>query len=121
GEKLFYDFAAKEGEIYQGKTAVEPWFFGGEWLELKPDGSYIIYNGYVTTSERDIPDWGIYSKVVEVKKERYLRAQQVSIKAFNFTVLKIPALRANLNSIFDNPIRYRFRWGGRQGPRFGLT
>lgn len=121
GEKLFYDFAAKEGEIYQGRTAVEPWFFGGERLELKPNGSYIIYNGYVTTSERDIPDWGIYSKVVEIEKERHLRAQHVSIKAFNFTVLKIPALRANLNSIFDNPIRYRFRWGGRQGPRFGLT
>ena len=121
GEKLFYDFQAKEGIIYQGKTIVEPWFFGGERLELKKNGSYIIYDGYVTTSETVIPDWGIYAKVVEVENDRTLKAEHVSFKAFNFTALKIPALRANLNFIFDHPIRYRFRWGGRQGPRFGLT
>ena len=121
GEKLFYDLSKKEGEIAWGKTAVEPWFFGGEKLELKADGSYIIYNGYVTTSENDQPDWGIYSNVVTVDKERYLKARKVYVQAFDYTVFWIPSLRANLDSIFDNPIRYRFRWGGRQGPRFGLT
>lgn len=121
GEKLFYDFQTQEGIIEYGKTAVEPWYFGGEKLELRPDGSYIIYNGYVTTSERDQPDWGIYSQLVQVEQERYLRAQEVSIKVLDYTVLWIPALRANLDFIFDNPIRYRFRWGGHQGPRFGLT
>lgn len=121
GDKLVYDFQTKEGVIYQGITAVEPWFFGGERLELKPDGSFLIYNGYITTSERDVPDWGIYSQIVEVESDRYMKAQHISFKAFDFTVLKIPALRANLNSIFDSPIRYRFRWGGRQGPRFGFT
>lgn len=121
GEKLFYNFETKEGTIYKGRTAVEPWYFGGEKLELRPDGSYIIYDGYVTTSEKDQPDWGIYSKVVHVEKERYLRAQQVHLRIFDYTVLWIPSLRANLDSVFDNPIRYRFRWGGRQGPRFGLT
>lgn len=121
GDKLFYDFQTKEGVIYNGKTAVEPWYFGGEILELKPDGSYIIYNGYVTTSEKDQPDWGIYSKLVRVEKDRYMSANQVHVRMFNFTVLWVPALRANLNSIFDSPIRYRFRWGGKQGPRFGFT
>lgn len=121
GEKLFYDFQTKEGEIYRGKTAIEPWFFGGEKLELKSDKSMVIYNGYVTTSEKDIPDWGIYSEIVEIEKEKDLKAQHVYFKAFDFTVLKIPSLKANLNFIFDNPIRYRFRWGGRQGPRIGLT
>jgi len=121
GEKLYYDFQAKEGIIYDGKTALEPWFLGGEKLELRPDGSYIIYNGYVTTSENDQPDWGIYAEVVHVEKERYLKAQQIRFKTFNYTVLWVPSLSANLDLIFDSPIRYRFRWGGRQGPRFGLT
>lgn len=121
GEKLFYDFQTQGGVIEYGKTAVEPWFFGGERLELKPDGSYIIYNGYVTTSENYEPDWGIYSNVVQVEDEKYFRAQKVQFKINHYTVLWIPSLRANLDTIFDNPIRYRFRWGGRQGPRFGLT
>jgi hypothetical protein len=121
GEKLFYDFQTKEGMIYKGKTAVEPWYFGGERLELKSDGSYIIYDGYVTTSEKDQPDWGIYAKMVHLEQDRYLKAQQVHLRILNYTVLWIPTLRANLDSVFDNPIRYRFRWGGRQGPRFGLT
>ena len=120
GEKLFYDLSKKEGVITWGKTAVEPWFFGGEKLEFRPDGSYIITNGYVTTSENDQPDWGIYSDVVTVDKERYLKARKVYVRAFDYTVFWIPSLRANLDSIFDNPIQYRFRWGARQGPRFGF-
>ena len=111
----------KEGVITWGRTSVEPWFFGGETLELRPDGSYIITNGYVTTSEKAQPDWAIYSQSVTIEKNRNMRAQQVHVEVYHFTVLWIPSLRANLDSIFDNPIRYRFRWGGRQGPRFGLT
>ncbi len=121
GEKLFYDFQAKEGVIYKGRTSVEPWYFGGEKLELRPDGSYVIYDGYVTTSEKSEPEWGIYAKRVHIEKEHYLKAQQVNVRISSYTVLWIPAFRANLDTIFDSPIRYRFRWGGRQGPRFGLT
>lgn len=121
GEKLFYDLSKREGIIFYGRTSIEPWHFGGELLELRPDGSYIIYNGYVTTSEKDIPDWGLYSKKVTVEQDHYFRGEQLSVKMLGMTVIWIPSFRANLNSIFDNPIRYRFRWGGRQGPRFGLT
>lgn len=121
GEEIFYDFDKKEGTITQGRTAVEPWFFGGERLDLRPDGSYVIYNGYVTTSERDQPDWGIFSKAVTVQADRDLNARNVHVQVHNYTVFWIPALKINLDSVFDTPIRYRFRWGGRQGPRFGLT
>lgn len=121
GEKLFYNLKTKEGVITWGKTVVEPWFFGGEKIELRADGSAIITNGYVTTSERELPEWAIYAKKATIENDRYLRAEKVTVQAFNYTILWIPSLLANLNSIFDNPIRYRFRLGGRQGPRFGLT
>lgn len=120
GEKLFYDLNTKEGVISYGRTAVEPWFFGGEKLELKPDGSYIITNGYVTTSEKDQPEWSIFSRTVIVEKDQYLKARHVHLKVAEYTVLWIPSMKVNLDSIFDNPIQYRFRWG-RQGPHFDLT
>lgn len=120
GNKLFYNFQTKEGVIEHGKTSLEPWYFGGERLELRADGSYIIYHGYLTTSEKNEPDWGIYSQTLHLQ-ENNLMAQDVRVKIFNYTVLWVPALKTNLNFIFDNPVRYRFRWGGRQGPRLGLT
>ena len=120
GKKLYYDFQKKEGVIYEARTSAEPWFLAGERFELRPDGSYIIYNGYVTTSEQEQPDWGIYSDTVTVDSD-LISAERVRLRFFDYTVLWVPSLKANLNSIFDSPIRYRFRWGGRQGPRLGIT
>lgn len=121
GQKLFYDFHKKEGVIYNARTAVEPWFLAGEEFELRPDGSYVIYNGYVTTSEKDCPDWGIYANDVTVSNENFLAAHRVKLRFFDYSILWVPSLKANLKSVFDSPIRYRFRWGGRQGPRLGIT
>lgn len=121
GKKLFYDFSKNEGMIYGGIASSGPWFFGGECLELKSDGSITIYNGYGTTSERESPEWGIYSNEVVIDKESNLRANQINIRYKNHTILMAPSFKTNLNSIFDSPLHYRFRWGGRQGPRVGIT
>lgn len=121
GDKLFYDFQKQEGVITNGKTALPPWFFGGETIEIRPDGSYVVNNGYVTTSEHDRPEWGIYSKVLSITEENNLFATQVELKLFNYPLLWVPSLRTQLDSIFDFPLRYRFRWGGRQGPRVGFN
>jgi hypothetical protein len=45
----------------------------------------------------------------------------VHLKLKDYSILWVPSLRANLDSIFDSPIRYRFRWGGKQGPRISLS
>lgn len=121
GNKLFYDFQKREGIIIDGHSSSEPWFFGGERLELRSDGSYLVYNGYITTSERDRPDWGIYSSKILLENEQFLTAEDIHMRLFNYNVLWIPNLKLNLDTIFDSPIRYRFKWGGKQGPRFGLT
>jgi len=121
GEKLFYDFQKREGVIYNGRTSAEPWFFGGEKLELRCDGSYLIYNGYFTTSENLIPEWAVYSEKISVENEKFLNAQNIHLRINRFTLLWVPHLKMNLDTIFDSPIRYRFKWGGRQGPRFGLS
>ncbi|MBA3723249.1 MAG: hypothetical protein H0W88_12725 [Parachlamydiaceae bacterium] len=121
GQKLFYDFQKKEGILYKGRTNTGPWFFGGETIELRPDYSYVIYDGYVTTSENIDPEWAIYSNQVQIFENRDLDAKRVQLRFLRYTILWIPSLKLNLDSIFDSPIRYRFRWGGSQGPRFGLT
>lgn len=121
GEKLFYDFEKQAGTITCGRTQSGPWFFGGKLIELRSDKSYVISNGYVTTSEKDQPDWAIFTRQVTVWDEQYLEAEHVQLRFFDYPILWVPSLKANLDAIFDSPIRYRFKWGGRQGPRFGLT
>lgn len=121
GEELFYDFKTKEGTISRARAEVEPWFFGGELLVLKADGSYQIYDGYITTSERDLPEWALRAGSLFIQDEKYLQANDLKLQFFNYTLRWTPNLKLNLDTIFDNPVRYRFKWGGKQGPRFGLT
>lgn len=121
GKTLVYDFQTKEGVLIEGRSMIEPWHFGGKQLELRSDGTILLYEGYMTTSERDPPIWGIRAACMEMGPDRHIKAQQVFFQAARHTLFWLPSLRMHVDSILDHPIRYRFRWGGRQGPRIGLT
>ena len=120
GDRLEYDFQEKTGMVYNGRTGKEPWFFGGERIELLPDGSYILFNGYITTSENCENDWEISAEEAYIDDDDCLRARHVKLKFFQLPVLWLPFLDANLDAIFDSPFKYRVRWGGSQGPRVGI-
>ncbi len=121
GRKLHYDFTTSQGVIEDGKMGFLPWFFGGDRIELKSDGTFHVSHGYVTTSERDPPVWGVYSSVISLDPDKNLVAKEVNFRIFNQKLFWFPTLKSNLNTIFDSPIKYRFRWGGKQGPRLGFT
>lgn len=120
GKRLEYDFSTRSGVLYDGRTAIEPWFFGGERVYLKADGSYVIYNAFVTTSENYNAEWGIYAEVAEVTEHHLLSSKNVQFRAFRIPLLWLPKFKANLNSIFDQPIRYEAR-AGSQGPRISIA
>lgn len=120
GERLEYDFHTKTGVIYQGKTMSEPWFFGGDYVELRSDGSYLIYNAFVTTSEQCPMDWYIAADRAELSCDSLLEAENIKLRILNIPVFWLPSFKMNLNSIFDSPVRYSVKWGSRQGHRFGL-
>ncbi len=120
GKRFEYDFSTKSGILYDGRTALEPWFFGGERVHLNADGSYVIYDAFVTTSENYRAEWGILADVAEVTEHHLLKAKNVQFMACRVPLLKLPFFRANLNSIFDQPIRYEAR-AGSQGPRVSIA
>lgn len=121
GERLEYDFQSKTGDIYNGRTGLHPWFFGGEKIHMYADGSYMLYNGYITTSENQENDWAIEAETAMIREDRYLNAHHVKFRFFKIPFLWVPAFNANLDSFFDSPLRYTFRWGGHQGPRLGAA
>lgn len=120
GDRLDYDFNTKSGIIYNGRTMVEPWFFGGEYICLQPDTSYHIFNAYITTSPSDRPEIIITSEEANLCEGRFLTARNVKFKLFDIPLFWIPSFNADLDSIFDSPIRYSVKWGSRQGHRFGM-
>jgi hypothetical protein len=121
GDRLIYDLEKKEGTLFRGRTESEPWYLGGEKIELRSDGSYYIQNAFITTSENSNPEWELLFSSAIVNSDRDLSSKDVRLRVLKTTLLKLPYLNANLTTIFDNPLTYRFRWGGVQGPRLGLT
>ncbi len=120
GDRVEYDFANKEGVIYNGRCAVEPWYFGGREIYLIGEEKIHIVDGYVTTSESEDPDWEIrYSNNI-ITCHRIMTAWGVEFHFFRWPIFWLPKLQVNLDWIFDSPIRYRVRWGGKQGMRLGM-
>jgi len=120
GNRLEYDFSAKSGVLYQGRTGMEPWYFGGDTIYLQPDGNYLIQNAFVTTSENVRPEWGIFAEKATVIDHDQIKASKVQFRIFDIPVLRLPSFKMNLNSIFDNPIHYEVR-AGSQGPRISVA
>ncbi len=81
---LEYDFEKKSGIIYEGKTAVEPWFFGGEIIYLHPNGSYTIHNGYLTTSETCAVEWKLTTYDATLFPNRDLIAHDLNLNTTIF-------------------------------------
>ena len=75
GRRLEYDFVTKTGVVYDGVTAIDLWFLGGEKIRLNSDRSFYLYNAFVTTSESKNADWKIHSREVEITKKSYLAAK----------------------------------------------
>jgi hypothetical protein len=118
GSRLEYDFQQRTGVIYNGRTALEPWYFGGDAIYLCPNGEYFIEDGFATTSENYLQDWQIVIERALITCDYLLRAKNVKFRILDHTVFYLPSFKANLNSIFDSPIRYSLKWGGRLGTRF---
>lgn len=120
GHKLEYDFITRSGVLYQARSALQPWFFGGDTIYLNPDGSYEIKNAFVTTSENYDADWKILAEEATISDQHLLKAKNVQFTALRMPLLKLPFFNMNLGSIFDQPIRYEAR-AGTQGPRISAA
>jgi hypothetical protein len=121
GHRLEYDFVTKTGVVYQGATAVDMWFLGGEKIRLNADRSFYLFNAFITTSESKQADWTIESKELEINQENLLTAKNVSFRLFDSPIFWLPTFTSNLIKPFsDSPVRYRVEWDKGLWPKFGM-
>lgn len=121
GEKVEVDADLRKSIITNGCTMIEPWYVGGKIIELEADGSGAIHNGYMTTSENEDNDWSIESKEVALSKGAKIKARNVRFCFVKLPLLWLPTFTTDLHSEHKAPFKYRFRAGGRLGPRVGIT
>ncbi|MBJ7449804.1 MAG: hypothetical protein JHC93_05545 [Parachlamydiales bacterium] len=117
GKSMDYDFIKRKGIIYDGKVTVGSWFLGGDTIELKPDGSYRIHNGYITTSESSKSEWKIQSQEINIVNGDYVTAKKVQFKFMQTPFFWLPNYKSQLKSITDAPIETKFSVGGSPGTR----
>lgn len=120
GDKLEFDFITKTGALWNGRTDVDIWFMGGEKIELQQDGSFFIYNAFITTCESVNNMWEINSQSVKINKDHVLSARNIKFKFFKVPVFWFPAFRSNLKPFSDSPIKYNVTWDKGLGPRASL-
>jgi len=120
GSRLTFDLNEQSGVLYDGRTASEPWFFGAEQIFLHPDNSFTLCNGFVTTSENVDSEWQIHVREANLRERRFLDARNVQFRILHVPLLWLPYFKINLDTIFDSPIQYDYKWGGRQGSRLSM-
>lgn len=121
GDKLEYDFVTKTGVIENGRTAIEPWFIGGKRIEIDSEGTYTIYDGFLTTAESDDPEWQIAFEKTTLDPCNNFAASQIRFRFYQAPVAYLPRIKANLDDIVDMPIRIYTGWEGKWGPRVTLV
>ncbi len=120
GCMMEYDFEHKRGIIYNGRGMLYPWYTGAQYVELLPGGEYVLHNGFLSTSNSWQPDWRLCVSRAYINRHRMLTAKNVQFRLMNLPLFWTPLLKTNLNWLADSPVRYRVRWGGRQGLRVGI-
>jgi len=120
GERLEYDFETHTGTLWEGKTFTDIWFVGGEKIALKEDGSYNIYNAYITTSESQANAWDVHAGAIKITKDKLLSAKNIQFRFIKIPFFWVPSFKSNLKMFKDPPIKYKLTWDKGLGPRVTL-
>ena len=87
GDALYYDFAAHKGYLINGRTAAFPWYIGGREFLLMEDGSLVILDGFITTSEGEVQDLVLCSPYICLTPDNILTAKQINIRVNQIPIL----------------------------------
>lgn len=117
GDKLVYDFTSNSGVMENGKTFIDLWYIGGKTLQLKEDGSFLIYDAYITTSANIDSTWEISSSKILVNKYKTVSANNIRFSFFKVPLFWWPSLKGNLQFLKDTPIKYKVTWDRKLGPK----
>lgn len=66
GDRILYDIESGEGTIFRGRIAYKKGFYGGEFIETRPEEEFHVHAGSYTTCDRPHPHFDFYSPRIKV-------------------------------------------------------
>jgi hypothetical protein len=121
GDKALIDLSTGKMTIWNGCTQSGLYFVGGRVIEIASDGAISITDAYITTSENERSDWSITARSASITKNSIIQAQNATFYFIKLPLFWVPSFSTTLLDHGNDPFRYRFRWGGSEGPRFGIS
>lgn len=118
-DSIVFNMAEQKGKLYNANGFAEGLFFGGQTIDLNPDGTLDADEAYATTSEKESSDWSVTSKKIHMNEKYQVKADDITVKVDKYPVIKGPAYSMGVNSRFKKPearIKYRVLWERGQGP-----
>ncbi|MCI5052912.1 MAG: hypothetical protein MRY21_07255 [Simkaniaceae bacterium] len=120
GKSFHYDFIKREGSLICGRVSDGQWIMGGDRIDFLPDGSAVMTNAYVTTSEDSNAYWDFHASSLSLEEKHYLVARNVTFRYNTFPIMYFPYYSADLIKGDESPVSYSAAWDSGQGPRVGV-
>lgn len=98
GERVKYNFETKKGEVLEAKLISGAWYGGGERIDILPDNSLKIENGYITSCNLDKPHYRISSKNVVIYPNDKVVAKNVVFKIGDKPFMYLPRYNYSLDT-----------------------
>ncbi|MFH1853733.1 MAG: LptA/OstA family protein [Candidatus Omnitrophota bacterium] len=114
GERVKYNFAAKEGEILKARMRSGDWYVGGEKIDIASNGSYRLEDGYITSCDLPEPHYKIKTKSITVYPDNKVVAKNVSLNIGNVPVAFLPRYNYSIDTkwpVFNIIPGKKHKWG----------
>ena len=121
GERAEVDLTSGKLTVWNGCTQSGMYFIGGKVIEITSDGKASLTDAYITTSENERSDWTIKTGSASISKGGNVQATNATFYLVRLPLFWVPSFSTNLMHAGSDPFRYRARWGGSEGPRFGIS
>lgn len=120
GESLSFDFLTNSGILVGGRTALPPWYIGGDVVELCENGDILVHAGYITTSEGGEESVALRTPFLVITQDRVLTARNITFEVNHVPIFWFPKISLDLNQRFESPFMVTFGWGGYPGTHIGI-
>lgn len=96
GAKMEFDFNSMMGDFYGAKIYAAPYYGGGRKISKVGDNKMLIYDGYMTTTDFDKPEYRLRSNRIEVYPGDKMVARNVRMVMGRVPVMYIPKFTQSL-------------------------